>query len=88
MVRKPRLLLLDEPTSALDAEAEAKLQETIEGLRGKMTVLVVAHRLCTVQRADRIFWIEGGACTHAGTHEEMLLGCEGYRESAEWQSVG
>ena len=88
LVRKPRLLLLDEPTSALDAEAEAKLQETIEGLRGKMTVLVVAHRLCTVQRADRIFWIEGGMCTHMGTHEELLIGCEGYRKSAGWQSVG
>lgn len=88
LVRKPRLLLLDEPTSALDAEAEAKLQETIEGLRGRMTVLVVAHRLCTVQRADRIFWIEGGVCTHMGTHEELLVGCEGYRESARWQSVG
>ena len=88
LVRKPRLLLLDEPTSALDAEAEAKLQKTIEGLRGGMTVVVVAHRLSTVQRADRIFWIEGGVCTHMGTHEELLMRCEGYRESARWQSVG
>lgn len=88
LVRKPRLLLLDEPTSALDAEAEVKLQETIESLRGKMTILVVAHRLCTVQKADRIFWIEDGMCTHMGTHQELLIGCEGYRKSAGWQSVG
>ncbi|KAL8944649.1 MAG: hypothetical protein Q9216_000346 [Gyalolechia sp. 2 TL-2023] len=88
LVRQPRLLLLDEPTSALDAESEANLQETIEGLRGRMTILVVAHRLCTVQRADRIFWIEGGRCTHSGTHEELLIGCSGYRESALHQAVG
>ena len=88
LLRKPRLLLLDEPTSALDAEAEAKLQETINSLRGRMTILVVAHRLCTIMRADRIFWIEGGRCTHVGTHEEMLIGCKGYRESARHQAVG
>ncbi|KAI4090354.1 MAG: hypothetical protein LQ344_004784 [Seirophora lacunosa] len=88
LVRAPRLLLLDEPTSALDTEAEASLQRTIEGLRGRMTVLVVAHRLCTVRRADRIFWIEGGRCVCSGTHEEMLRGCEGYRESARCQAVG
>ena len=88
LVRKPRLLLLDEPTSALDAEAEAKLQETIESLRGRMTILVVAHRLYTIRRADQIFWIENGRCTHVGTHEEMLVGCKGYRESARHQDVG
>ncbi|KAL8975100.1 MAG: hypothetical protein Q9197_000679 [Variospora fuerteventurae] len=88
LVRQPRLLLLDEPTSALDTESEASLQATIEGLRGKMTVLVVAHRLCTVRRADRIFWIEGGKCVLSGTHEEMLRGCEGYRESVRCQAVG
>ncbi|KAI4176761.1 MAG: hypothetical protein LQ343_000854 [Gyalolechia ehrenbergii] len=88
LVRQPRLLLLDEPTSALDAESEASLQETIESLRGRMTILVVAHRLCTVQRADRIFWIEGGRCTYSGTHEELLVGCPGYRESALHQAVG
>lgn len=88
LVRRPRLLLLDEPTSALDTEAEASLQATIESLRGRMTVLVVAHRLCTIRRADRIFWVEGGRCTHGGTHDEMLVGCPGYRESAACQAVG
>ena len=87
LVRRPRLLLLDEPTSALDAEAEKSLQETIESLRGKMTIVVVAHRLCTVQKADQIFWIEGGMCTHEGTHEELVRGCEGYRRSALAQAV-
>ncbi|KAL8659740.1 MAG: hypothetical protein Q9202_006975 [Teloschistes flavicans] len=87
LVRRPRLLLLDEPTSALDAESEASLQETIESLREQgMTVLVIAHRVCTVQRADRIFWIEGGKCTHSGSHSEMLLSCPGYRDSAVYQA--
>ncbi len=88
LVRRPRLLLLDEPTSALDTESEASLQATIEGLRGRMTVLVVAHRLCTIRRADRIFWVEGGRCVYSGTHDEMLVGCPGYRESAGYQAVG
>lgn len=88
LVRKPRLLLMDEPTSALDSEAETKLQETIEGLRSRMTIIIVAHRLCTVQRADRIFWIEGGRCTHSGTHTELLMSCPGYGESAAHQTVG
>lgn len=48
LIRQSRLMLLDEPTSALDAESEAGLQETIEGLRGRMTILVVAHMFCTV----------------------------------------
>ncbi|KAL6712889.1 hypothetical protein ACLMJK_009601 [Lecanora helva] len=87
LVRKPRMLLLDEPTSALDAESEVRLHETIEGLRGRMTIVVVAHRLCTIQKADRIFWIEGGTCTHSGTHAELLLSCPGYRESAIHQAL-
>ncbi|KAL8900440.1 MAG: hypothetical protein Q9207_005699 [Kuettlingeria erythrocarpa] len=88
LVRRPRLLLLDEPTSALDTESEASLQATIESLRGRMTVLVVAHRLCTIRRADRIFWVEDGRCMYSGTHAEMLVGCPGYRESAAHQAVG
>ncbi|KAL8751139.1 MAG: hypothetical protein Q9184_006164 [Pyrenodesmia sp. 2 TL-2023] len=88
LLRQPRLLLLDEPTSALDTESEASLQETIESLRGRMTVLVVAHRLCTIQKADRIFWIEGGRCTYSGTHADLLVTCPGYRESAAHQAVG
>ncbi|KAL9583209.1 MAG: hypothetical protein Q9212_002839 [Teloschistes hypoglaucus] len=88
LVRRPRLLLLDEPTSALDAESEASLQETIEALREQgMTILVIAHRLCTIQRANRIFWIEGGRCTHSGSHAEMLLSCPGYRDSAVYQAA-
>ena len=87
LVRQPRLLLLDEPTSALDAESESKLQETVEALRGRTTIIVVAHRLCTVQNADKIFWIEGGTCSHSGTHAELLLTCAGYRESAVRQAL-
>ncbi|KAI4120369.1 MAG: hypothetical protein LQ338_007068 [Usnochroma carphineum] len=88
LVRQPRLLLLDEPTSALDSESEASLKDTIESLRGRMSIVVVAHRLCTIQNADRIFWIEGGRCTHSGTHADLLVSCPGYRESAAHQAVG
>ena len=102
LMRQPRLLLLDEPSSALDAEGERRLGETLEKLRrpgaregencggrgGAMTIVMVAHRLCTVQNADRIVWVEGGRVTDAGTHEEMVRGCKGYREAVLVQSVG
>lgn len=88
LIRKPQILLLDEPTSALDGEAEQRLLQTLEGVRGRMTVVVVAHRLCTVRRAERIFWIEGGECTDVGTHEELVGRCAGYRTAALLQSVG
>ena len=99
LMRQPRLLLLDEPSSALDAEGERRLGETLEKLRGAkglggdgrgggITIVMVAHRLCTVQNADRIVWVEGGRITDAGTHEEMVRGCKGYREAVLVQSVG
>jgi subfamily B ATP-binding cassette protein MsbA len=68
----PSILILDEAASALDAESEKLVQQTIEGLRGKMTILVVAHRLSTVMKADRIYVIEGGSVVESGTREELL----------------
>lgn len=53
-----------------------------------MTVVSIAHRLSTVRKADRIFWIEGGRCGAWGTHEELYARCEGYRKSVDGQSLG
>lgn len=67
----PKLIVLDEATSALDAETEAGIATSLDKLRGKTTVLVVAHRLSTVQNADRVFVIDGGKIAASGTLKEL-----------------
>ncbi|HEY9735032.1 MAG TPA: ABC transporter ATP-binding protein [Trichocoleus sp.] len=69
----PRILILDEATSALDAESEALVQEALERLMRDRTVFIIAHRLATVRRADRILVVEKGQIIESGTHEELLL---------------
>jgi ATP-binding cassette subfamily B protein len=72
MVKDAPLLLLDEATSSLDAESERAVQAALEvAMRGRTTI-VIAHRLATVQRADRIFVLEAGRIVDAGTHAELV----------------
>eukprot|EP00667_Euglena_gracilis_P016104 EG_transcript_16821 len=80
LVRNPAVLLLDEATSALDGENEALVQEAVEELMRGRTVLVVAHRLSTVQRADRIVVVADGAIAEEGTHADLLQGNGLYRQ--------
>ncbi len=68
----PRILILDEATSALDSESEALVQEALERLMRDRTVFIIAHRLATVRRADRILVMEGGRIVESGTHTELL----------------
>ena len=60
LIKQPRLLLLDEATSALDAQSEEAIRATVRALRGRTTVLIIAHRLSTVIEADRIVVLDGG----------------------------
>jgi ABC-type bacteriocin/lantibiotic exporter with double-glycine peptidase domain len=69
--RNPSLLFLDEVTSALDAETEHAVMSSIEKLRGSITVVIVAHRLSTVQHADQVVYIEDGKVLGMGTFEEL-----------------
>jgi subfamily B ATP-binding cassette protein MsbA len=64
--------VLDEATSALDTESEAQVQAALATLMSERTVLVIAHRLSTVRRADRIAVMEHGRITDLGTHQELL----------------
>jgi ATP-binding cassette subfamily B protein len=72
----PQILILDEATSALDSESEALVQEALERLMENRTVLIIAHRLSTVRKCDRILVLEKGQIVESGNHEE-LLGLEG-----------
>ena len=74
----PRILILDEATSALDSESEALVQEALEWLMKDRTVFIIAHRLATVRRADRILVLEDGQVIESGTHEELLNKGERY----------
>lgn len=68
----PKILILDEATSALDSESEALVQEALERLMQDRTVFIIAHRLATVRKADRILVVEKGRIMESGTHEELL----------------
>ena len=68
----PSILILDEAASALDVESERLVQEAIDELKGGRTILVVAHRLSTIRKADRVYVLEGGRIVEWGTREELM----------------
>jgi len=72
LVRRPKLLLLDEATASLDSEVERAIQKVFERMKGARTMVVVAHRLATVQNADVIFVLSEGQVVERGTHVELL----------------
>jgi ATP-binding cassette subfamily C protein len=69
---KPGLLVMDEATSALDAESEAEIQKALDSMRGKVTVVLIAHRLNTIQHADRVILVEDGQVKDFGTFKELI----------------
>ncbi len=69
---KPGLLVMDEATSALDAESESKIQKALDSMRGKVTVVLIAHRLNTIQHADKVILVEDGQVRDSGTFKELI----------------
>jgi ABC transporter fused permease/ATP-binding protein len=85
-LRDPAILILDEATSSLDAESEQLVQQALDTLLAGRTAIIIAHRLATVRRCDRIYVLESGTVIEDGTHEELIARPEGrYRRLAEMQ---
>jgi ATP-binding cassette, subfamily B, bacterial MsbA len=85
--KDPPILILDEATSQLDSESEALVQEALDRLMQGRTALVVAHRLSTIRRADRIVVLDKGKIAEVGRHEELLEGSEVYRRLYQLQAM-
>jgi ATP-binding cassette, subfamily C, bacterial len=77
LYRRPWLLILDEATSQLDSVAENVILEALKGLKGRVAMLIVAHRIATVELADRIFVLDGGRIVQSGSWQELLADEEG-----------
>jgi subfamily B ATP-binding cassette protein MsbA len=85
LVKDPPILILDEATSHLDSESEALVQKALYNLMSGRTALVIAHRLSTVQRADRILVMEGGRIVEDGSHAELLAAGGTYKRLFDLQ---
>jgi subfamily B ATP-binding cassette protein MsbA len=71
LFRQPKILILDEATSSLDSESEKSIQESIESLKGEITVVIIAHRLSTIKNVDKIYLLENGKIVESGKYSEL-----------------
>jgi len=71
LLRKPALLIMDEATSSLDGENEKRIQAAVESLRGKLTILIIAHRISTIRNTDQILVMEQGEIVERGTYDAL-----------------
>ena len=87
MLLEPPILLLDDPTASIDPETEHEILEAIESAIAGRTTFIVAHRLCTLRRADRVIVLEQGHIVQSGTHDELMRLPGPYRRSVNIQAV-
>lgn len=80
LLRHPHWLLLDEATSALDTKSESWILKTLDSMAGQVSVIVIAHRLSTVQNADRILVLDQGRLAGVGDHESLIQNCPAYQQ--------
>jgi ABC-type multidrug transport system fused ATPase/permease subunit len=72
LLRKPELLILDEATSSLDSASESLIQDALDVIAKEYTIVIVAHRLSTIQNADKIYVLEEGKICESGNHDELM----------------
>jgi ABC-type multidrug transport system fused ATPase/permease subunit len=87
IVSRPKLLILDEATSALDSQSEQKIQDAIQSLKGKFTMIIIAHRMSTIKDASTIHVIDKGEIIESGSHQSLLKENGVYRNLVETQSM-
>jgi subfamily B ATP-binding cassette protein MsbA len=88
LFKNPNLLILDEATSALDTESERYIQDSIDALKGEMTVVIIAHRLSTIKNVDRVYVLDDGHLIEQGSYDELRNHTESrFREMVEMQSL-
>ena len=88
LFKQPNLLLLDEATSDLDTASEQHIQDSIDALKGEVTVVIIAHRLSTVKNADRVYVLDEGRVIEEGAYHELRAREDGeFREMVEMQSL-
>lgn len=88
LLRNPKILLLDEATSALDSESEHLVQQALDKAAEGRTTISVAHRLSTIQKADKIFVLQAGRVVESGTHSELLQRKGRYSQFVKEQDLG
>lgn len=87
LVKDSPILVMDEATSSLDNVSEHKIKQAIRELHGKVTQIIIAHRLTTIEGADRILFMERGRIIAQGTKHELLKSCDGFRHMWELLSM-
>jgi len=84
---EPKLLIMDEATSALDANSEHEINKVLDEMRGKVTVILIAHRLNTIQRSDVVYLLENGRITAAGSFAELQRSNQTVKNLAELMAI-
>ena len=87
LFKEPDILVMDEATSALDSETEKAIQENIDALQGKYTILIVAHRLSTIKNADKIALLSKGDIEICGTYKDLLSSSETFKRMIQLQDI-
>ena len=82
LITKPKLLIMDEATSALDGETELSISKSILELKGKVSIVLIAHRLSTVRNADKVIYMENGEILAVGKFEEVRNKVENFNNQA------
>ena len=85
MLLEPSILILDDPTAAIDPETENEILQAMDNAMASRTTFVVAHRMSTLRRADKVIVLDKGRVVQMGTHEQLMSADGHYRSAAEIQ---